>query len=116
MNVYCMDLEHQFQIHVTVVIHGGCDPANSNVYKKKNARNRDKDNKSHFDVILLPELPDAKLITCITFPDMPGEGPMQANIWQRTGLGSAGSSVSSVWLTDWTTGVPSRAETKGVFL
>jgi hypothetical protein len=113
MNVYCIygfgtSVSNTCDSRYTRV----CDLANSNVYKK-NARKRDKDNKSHFDVILVPELLHAKLIT---FPDMPGEGLMQANIWQRTGLGSAGSSVSCVWLTDWTTGVPSRAETKGVFL
>jgi hypothetical protein len=31
----------------------------------------------HFDVKLMPELFDAKLIICITFPDKHGEGLMR---------------------------------------
>jgi hypothetical protein len=30
-------------------------------------------NNRHFDVTLVPEFFDAKLIICITFPDKPGE-------------------------------------------
>jgi hypothetical protein len=71
-------------MQVTLVIHGGCVPANRRVYRKRVAL--ETYNNRHFDVKLAPEFFDASFIICITFPDKPGEGSTQVivfKIWRR---------------------------------
>jgi hypothetical protein len=70
-----MNPVHTLTLQVTLVIRGGCVPANRRVYRKR--VKLEKYNNHHFDVKLVPEFSDAKFIICITFPDKPGEGSTQ---------------------------------------
>jgi hypothetical protein len=86
ISVHLLNTVFVYTVQVTLVLHGGCVPANRRVYRKR--LKKETYNNRHFDIKATPEFFDAKSIICITFPDKLREGSTQVigfKIWPRIG-------------------------------